>query len=177
MRAVIALLTQKVDILCEPHAISGKPPHFPFVPQRVAAGVQHGNIAGVGDRVHIGDRIVGHGGRREIFGAILSEDFKIIGNGIADPVFIRLQHLDDKRCLLQHLRFIYGGGEEIDAHLHAGIQRPFDVLFEVGILIDLAGVHSTVAAADHGKLDACRLDLFPVDFLLVTGNVHADDVL
>ena len=159
-----------------PEFVVGELAQYVFPVAEILREIDHRIIPGVLD------------GAAERFGALAEHGAR---NGICARVApaddLPVEH-DRERDLVRANRVEHEGGFlggflgvdrlriEVNADLQPGGGRPGDVLFKVFVRIDLAGGRAAVADADHRKVDAVGGDLFPVNVVLVLGNIDAGEI-
>ena len=76
--------------------------------------------------------------------------------------------------LLQHLLLRNGGGEEVYADEHTMLGSLLHIVPGVAVSHDLALVRGAVTHPDHGKVNAIRSHLGPIDGTLIAGHIDTN---
>ncbi|MCD7880366.1 MAG: hypothetical protein LUG47_01550 [Clostridiales bacterium] len=148
---------------------------MPVLYSNTLVGIDHGAVSSGIHRItegqtDIGPLGLGQAGRRQTTSGgriilIIQNDRE--GNGIT------FTHLEGKVGLCFGLR----GGDrlrvDVHAHFQPGSESTLDVRLKHGVLIKRPVAGPAIAATNHHKADAGRLDLCPVDRAVPLGDVNA----
>ena len=80
----------------------------------------------------------------------------------------------DKPSFFNGLGGRRGLRKEIHAYVQTGVLRFSEILPEIFIQNQFSRLIPPVSQPDYGEVRSRRFDLFPVDILLIIGNVYAD---